>query len=305
MVSKFPWIGEADLLLVNSRISEQLEKDEEYTTQANKLRNCSQFWNTFMCDCGFHRFAKRCYYKICPKCGKIRAMDLFNKYIGVLKTKRIARSIYDKGLRFLTLTIKNQKSQSEAREKLYSAFKKLRNREYWGERVKGGVAGFHVKRGKDGLWNAHLHIILDSSYLDMKSTKRTKKDSLLVQEWKHCTGGDGIIDIIRVRTHEGALNYILNYVSSCAFELSDEDKILFFKETFKKRLFFSFGKKSEGIYGLKFLKKRRACPDCGCLYQYIIPLTEEWELAQIYFEKNKPPPKDLNDYSNIIERGFN
>ena len=87
MISKFFQIGEADLLLVNSRISEELAKDEKYIIQANKLKNCSQTWNTFMCDCKFVKFKKRCYYKVCPKCGKIRVMDLFDKFIGVFKTE--------------------------------------------------------------------------------------------------------------------------------------------------------------------------------------------------------------------------
>ncbi|MBI2452237.1 protein rep [Candidatus Pacearchaeota archaeon] len=305
MISKFFQIAEGDLLLVNSRISEELAKDENYVIQANKLKNCSQTWNTFMCDCKFVRFKKRCYYKVCPKCGKIRVMDLFDKFIGVFKKRRVARSIYDNGLRFLTLTIKNQEGLRDGLDKLYFFFKQLRNRKYWKNKVKGGVAGFHAIRGKDGLWNVHLHIILDSSYLDMKTHKKTGEDSKLVQEWKHCTGGDGIIEIKRVRTHKGALLYILNYVSGCAFELSDEDKALFFKATFRQKLFFAFGKKSEGIYGLKIKKERRTCPDCGGYYQYILPLSEEYELAQAFFsEKKPPPPKDLNDWFNILERRF-
>ncbi len=297
MISKFFEIAEGDLLLVNSRISEQLSKDEKYIKQASKLKNCSQNWNTFLCGCSFKRFKKRCYYKVCAKCGKIRVMDLFNKFIGVLKSKRIARSIYDRGLRFITLTIKNQKSLREAKKKIYRDYKRLRNRVYWKEKVKGGVAGFHAKRGKDGLWNAHFHLIVDSGYLDMKSHKKTKEDSKLVQEWKHCTGGDGILDIRRVRSHEGALKYILNYVAGCAFELSDEDKAEFFKTTFHERLFFAFGKKEEGIYGIKSAKKRRVCPDCGCAYQYVFPLSEEYDFAQAYFN-SKPPPKDINYWAD-------
>src|SRR3989344_8953736 len=118
MVSKFFQIAEGDLLLVNSRISEQLSKDEKYITQANKLKKCSQNWNTFSCGCRFNRFKKRCYYKICLKCGKIRVMDLFNKFKIVFKNKRIARSIYDKGLRFITFTIKNQNNLREGKKKI-------------------------------------------------------------------------------------------------------------------------------------------------------------------------------------------
>jgi len=143
-------------------------------------------------------------------------------------------------------------------------------------------------------------MIVDSSFLDMKSHKKTKKNSQFVQEWEHCTGGDGIVDIRRVKSHEGALKYILNYVAGCAFELSDEDKAIFFKATFNRRLFFSFGKKEEGIYGIKFFKERRMCPDCNCYYQYVFPLSEEYYLAEIYFGDNKPPPRDINYWLNEI-----
>ena len=306
-LSKFFQVSEADLLLVNSRTSEELQKDEGYVIQASKLKSCSQDWNTFMCGCSFKRFSKRCYYKVCPKCGKIRVMLLYEKFIVVFKKRRIARSVYDNGLRFLTLTIKNKEDLEKAIDEIYYFFRLLRNRKYWKERVRGGVAGLHAKRGRDGLWNVHLHIILDSSYLDMKTHKKTKKDSKLVQEWKHCTGGDGIIDIRRVRSHEGALKYILNYVSGCAFELSDQDKAVYFKATFGSRLFFAFGKKSEGIYGLKIKKERRTCLDCGGHYQYIPPSSQEYELAQAYFMEKKPPsPKDITHWINseeYIKRG--
>ncbi len=291
-----PQSPEGALLLVNSRISEQLAEDPNYLIQSIKLKNCSQDWNTFLCGCKFVRLAKRCYYKICPKCGKIRVMDLFDKFIKVFKPRRIARSIYDKGLRFGTFTIKNKESLEEAIEELYFYFKKLRNRKYWKNKVRGGVAGFHVTRGKDGLWNAHFHAIIDSDYLDMKTHKKTGLDSKLVQEWKHCTGGDGVLDIRRVKSHEGALRYLLDYTANCALELSDEDKVLFFKATFKRRLFFSFGKKKEGIYGIKFAKIRRTCPNCGCFYQYVFPLSKEYELAELYFNKRPPDPNKLTSY---------
>ena len=228
-----------------------------------------------MCSCGYIQTPKRCNYRICPCCGKIRSFKFYNQFIKYLKKQRIARSIYDNGLRFLTLTIKNQRNLNKNITELYKAFTKLKRRNYFKERVKGGLGTIDVKKGKNGLWNLHIHFIINSKYLDMKSHKKTGKDSKLVKEWKICTNGSGVLYIERVRNHGGALGYILKYLTKGLKELSYKTKAIFFKATFGRRLLFTFGE----FYKLKKQQKERVrCPECHGLYQYIAENSEEYRL---------------------------
>lgn len=239
-----------------------------------------------MCGCGFKKFPKRCNYRICTECGKARSFKFYKKYIEYLKKKRIARSIYDSGLRFLTLTIINQENLEEGINYLYRYFYKFNRRSYLKERVSGGLGVIDIKKGNDGLWNLHTHFIIDSKYLDVKSHKKTGKDSKLVQEWKHCTGGSGVLYIERIRDHKGALNYVLKYLTKGISDLSVEEKASFFKQIFGRRLLFTFGE----FYRMKEIKIKFKCEDCGLFYQYISVGTEEYE---IFLETEKPPDPNL------------
>jgi hypothetical protein len=120
----------------------------------------------------------------------------------------------------------------------------------------------------------------------MKSHKKTGKNSKLVQEWKTCTGDSEILDIKRINYHSGALNYVLKYLTKGLQDLTNEEKGLFFKLTFKRRLIFTFGE----FYKIKEEKRKATCKNCGCSYQYIKPGSEEYEFAEKWFEEKKPPP---------------
>lgn len=281
--------SEGALLLDNIQISKQLEVYPELNKQAIRLRNCGKTYNTFMCGCKFIKISKKCNYRICPICGKIRSIKYYKKFIAVIKTKRIARSIYDKGLRLLTLTIKNQEDLKEGIDKLYYSFNQLKRRDYCKNKFFGGIGVIEIKKGEEGKWNHHIHFIIDSSFLDMKSHQKTGKDSKLVQEWKICTGDSGILDIKRITYHSGALSYVLKYLTKGLQDLTNEEKGLFFKLTFKRRLIFTFGE----FYKIKTEKRKATCKDCGCSYQYVRPGSEEYQLAEGYFSEEKPPPRDL------------
>ena len=285
------------LLLDSLYLSEQLGKDEKFEVQAYKLKSCGQFSTILMCGCGFIKVPKRCNYIICSRCGKIRSDKFYKRFIRLVKTKRIARSIYDVGLRFLTLTIRNVRDVIEGVDKLYTSFKKLRRRDYWKNRVLGGIGSIDMKKAEDGLWNIHIHALIFSRYLDMKSHKKKGGDSKLVQEWRKSTGGDSILDIKRVRSHEGALYYILKYLAKGISDLSYEEKAEFFKLTFRRRLLFAFGRKKDKIfYGIKIIKTPALCKNCHDPFEYIRLHSEEYESAEKYFSEKPPNPNILSTY---------
>jgi hypothetical protein len=245
-----------------------------------------------LCNCGFKRFPKKCNYRICSECGRARSFKFYKKYLKHLKKRRIARSIYDGGLRFLTLTIENQKALSEGITKLNDSFIRLNRRTYFKNRVSAGIGVIDIKRGKDGLWNLHIHFLIDSKYLDVKSHKQTGEDAKLVQEWKHSTNGSGILYIERVRGYEGSLGYVLKYLTKGIADLSIEEKASFFKQIFGRRLLFTFGE----FYKIKEHKEQFFCEKCGLFYQYIGMGTEEYEYSRRWFEPPPDPPPTILDF---------
>ncbi len=291
---------EASPLLDISQISEQLskltyiKKDKKvfFENQACRLKNCDQTKDLFLGEDGFIEIGKKCNYRICPDCSKTMAWRSYNQFIEFLKTRKIARSIFSSGLRHLILTIKNEKDIAVGINKLYAYFKKFRRSKYANEkindeiRLKGGLGVIQVTKGEDGLFHVHFHFIIDSSYLDMKSHKKKGGDSRLVQEWKKCTGGDGILQVKRVRGYEGALNYVLRYVVGEFEEMSSRDVALFFQATFKRRLLFTFG----SFYKIKRPKKIKK-------FQYVLPNSEEYE--KFYASvKTKVDPQRVMGFSD-------
>src|SRR3989344_7736643 len=107
-------VSEGDHLVHNIQTSMQLKELFGLDKQANRLENCGVNFLYFMCGCGFIRTKSNCYYRVCEKCAKTRSNKFFTKFFNYIKSKRIARSIYDNGLRFLTLTIKNKANLEEA-----------------------------------------------------------------------------------------------------------------------------------------------------------------------------------------------
>ncbi len=239
-----------------------------------------------MCGCGFKKFPVMCNYRICPECGEKRSFKFEKKYLGPIKKMKIARSIYDSGLRFLTLTIVNQKSIEEGIDYLYESFRRFNRRNYFKEKVSGGIGSIEIKDGVNGLWNLHIHLIIDSTYLDMKSHLKTGEDTKLVKEWEHCTKGSGILYLERVRDHRGALKYVLKYLTKGISDLSPELKASFFKQIFGRRLLFTFGR----FLNMKGDKDKFFCRDCGIFYRYIIIGSEEYELSQNWFDPPSKPP---------------
>lgn len=294
-------VGEADLLLDVSQISEHLEKltylrkgkKLSFKKQAERLKNCRKKKNLFLCEDGFKEIGQGCNYRICLYCGKVRSWRYISQYYDLIKPKRIARSIYDNGLRHVILTLKNQKDIEKGVTKLYESFRKLRRRKYCNEKIKGkkrlrgGLGVIHIKIGKDGLWNIHFHFLIDSSYLDMKSHKKKGGHSKFVTEWKECTGGSGVLQIKRVRSQKAALEYVLIYITRELDNLGPKDMALFFKATFGRRLLFTFG----DFYGIKKPKKKSK-------FQYISPHSPEGELY--YDSMKKKTPKNILDYEKEV-----
>ena len=280
--------AEGSPLLDSIQISKQLEKDKDFVNQAKRLANCCKHKNLFLGEEGFVEIGKGCGYRICNYCSKVRSNFYYKQFIDYLKTKKIPKFFNGKGLRFMTLTIKNEEDMIYGINKFYDSFTKLKRRDYFKKKVIGGIGTLEIKKGNDALWNIHGHFIIDSLYLDMKSHKKTGGDSEFVQEWKHCTKDSGILDVRTIKDHQGALGYVLKYLTKGIYDLSVEEKVEFFKLTYKRRLIFTFG----DFYKIKRPKKKSKL-------QYINPYSEEYEM---YYESKRPKKKHLGleDYEKEV-----
>ncbi len=278
-------VDEVDPLLDNIRISEHLESNKKFVKQAKKLRNCCKNFEVFIDwkDSNFVKFGTRCGYRVCLYCSKVRSCFYYNQFIDHIRKIKIPKSMQQRGLRFLTLTLVNQKNLKKGINLFYKSFTKFKRRKYFKDRIMGGLGTIEAKKGEDKLWNIHGHFLIDSKYLDMKSHKRTGKDSLLVREWTKSTRGSSILFLKNVRDYQGSLNYILKYLVKGIENLTPKQKAEFFKITYKRRLIFTFG----NFYGIRRPVKPKR-------YQWISPFSEEYES---YLDSDKPKrKKELEDW---------
>ena len=247
-------------------------EDLGFEKQALDLLDCNRFilpghskvHNSlckFMCGCRFWKFRKTCKLRICPTCSKKRSHKLYKDLREPFKKLKVAHSIYDTGLRFLTLTIKNTKNLEEGINDIQKFFRMFQRRKYILVNVHGGLGVIEAKRGKDRLWNVHVHCVIESKYL---AREFNGEDPKLVKEWKSITKTSSVLDIRLVKDSDIALKYILKYVSKGLKDHSSEDIAEFYKATYGKRLLITFGSFRKILVKTKFL-----CPDCNCPLQYV------------------------------------
>jgi hypothetical protein len=140
--------------------------------------------------------ANYCRDRCCQPCGRARSAQV---------EAALRAWVGDRSLRFITLTLKHTPhlKLQEQLERLYRSFSSLRRRNWWKDKVKGGVAVLEVKIGKDGLWHPHLHLLLESSYLPQQG---------LSHEWLAVTGDSYIVDVRKVSQEKNELKYVCSYV---------------------------------------------------------------------------------------------
>ena len=254
-------------LLVNKRvytnkeISNEIRKLEGFEYQANNIETCGTVEIYYRCGCGIIEIFRTCKYRICPHCSPRRSNTIHRTYFNPLKKHKIARSVFDSGLRLVTLTQRSKDSLLDGIISLHKYLKKLKERKYFKNFIFGGIGVIEVTKSNNK-WHVHMHLIVDSRYLDMKH--KPGEDSKFVKEWKKVTGGDCIVYVNRVYSHKGALNYVLKYITKTNSNLTLEDTSIYFKETFRKRLVFTFG----SLYNI-IEKIEKVCRVCHEKFSYI------------------------------------
>lgn len=136
--------------------------------------------------------------------------DRFCQPCSAARAALIRRNLHDhwddKPKRFATFTIAHDHEPLRVLlERLYRAFRKLRQRTLWKERVDGGIAFLEVKISeRSGWWHPHLHCILSGKYIPLPDIRR---------EWQAVTGDSWNVDLRLVRHETELQHYVTKYVT--------------------------------------------------------------------------------------------
>lgn len=185
-----------------------------------------------------------CGNRFCEICMKSRQWKARQKIRVLVDSLQLEKGFR---LKMLTLSVPNTDDLAAGVDHLIASFRRLRQRSYWKNRIKGGLAVVEIS-GRSGNWHPHLHILIESKFL---------KYAKIHKDWCDVSGGIGVY--ISDVNSKKVVNYITKYMTKT--ETSGDDTINASRALKGKRLFQPFGtwhKKCNDIPKIEY-----ACPKCG------------------------------------------
>lgn len=183
-------------------IWDAMHRTSASVAKLDRFENCgSCLWLRAVLETGeLGLVSNTCHDRWCEVCGRERAAVIAENAFHAVKGEVV---------RFVTLTLKHSPtSLSDQLDRINASFNRLRERRWWKDRVRGGAAFLEVKLSeKSGLWHPHLHLIIDSDFLDQRE---------LSQEWLGVTGDSSIVDVRLIRDFGGVAAYVTKYVTKPA-----------------------------------------------------------------------------------------
>lgn len=145
----------------------------------------------------FKVIPNHCHDRMCVPCGGSRQAII---------RRNLDRLLTDVPHRFLTLTIRHEHEPlAVLLDRLYRAFRLLRNRRFWKDKVRGGVAFLELTYNADNeSWNPHLHCMLEGLYMELQA---------LSTLWLCCTGDSRHVKIKLIRNRPYVIGYITKYAT--------------------------------------------------------------------------------------------
>lgn len=106
--------------------------------------------------------------------------------------------------RLITLTVKHTNAPlADQINALYDHFRKFRRRKFFADRTRGGIWFFHIKKSqKDRKWHPHLHMLIDSDFLEHKR---------ISELWHVITGDSKIVHIKAVTNPTNSVKHAARY----------------------------------------------------------------------------------------------
>ena len=141
--------------------------------------------------------ANRCRSRWCEACASEKRRSV---------CRNLQDRLPDRPIRFLTLTLRaSNTSISTQISRLYSCFKRFRNRKDISKALDGGIFFTEISHNpRTNLWHPHLHILFSGDYLPHEVAKT---------HWHSVTGDSYIVDIRAIKTNRQAVSYVAKYAS--------------------------------------------------------------------------------------------
>lgn len=182
------------------RVFSALSNTSAGLNRLHRFANCG-------CGCWIHRTtthprqyklsANYCHDRFCTPCSRANGRVIGSNIQAATKNRTV---------RFLTLTKRSADDVlDETLNDLADAFRRLRSRKAWKNKVTGGVSFLEVKWNADpGRWHAHLHVLIEGRYWDQRE---------IAAEWLACTGDSHVVDIRAVPEGDAMIKYITKYAT--------------------------------------------------------------------------------------------
>ncbi|MBA7643165.1 hypothetical protein ES703_50884 [subsurface metagenome] len=177
--------------------------------RALHFSNASTSRHTNFRRCGADRWILRS--KTNPDTFKVVTAKCHDRFCSPCMVDRAAvirRNLYakltDARYRFLTLTISHHHEPLRfLLNRIYTAFRKLRQTAHWKDRVDGGVALLELTYGIDrNGWHPHLHCILAGRYIDIVIVRRS---------WLSITGDSDQVHVEEIPNKAKTVGYVCRY----------------------------------------------------------------------------------------------
>lgn len=202
-----------------------------------------------------------CGCRFCPVCNRARLARIRSRIAFILDKARQDPTFQ---LKMITLTIRNQAAVSDGVRVLTKSFRRLRAKQAWKSRIRGGLYVIEVT-GIPGHYHVHLHVLVDLRFFPVR---------LLSKIWSQVAPGK-IVHIKRLPVH-AALVYITKYLTKPSVTGSSVPIV----EAGLKgaRLFQPFG--SWHGFSTKWKRPKSVCPSCK--QPSLMPLDILYREAGIY-----------------------
>lgn len=138
-----------------------------------------------------------CHDRFCVPCGNARSRAL---------AMHLRRRVFSKTMRMVTLTLRHSQTPlTDQLDRLFSSFRKLRQRQSTHELFRGGSMFLEVKYSAlTRTWHPHLHILCEGAFCSQKT---------IAEAWHAITGDSYIVHVKRVDSDDRMVTYVTKYAS--------------------------------------------------------------------------------------------
>jgi hypothetical protein len=194
-----------------------------------------------------------CGNRFCAVCGGPRRRRIQSKLRYVLSN---LKCLPGESWKLVTLTIPDVPDLCSGAKLLFAAFRRLRQRRFWLNRIRGGFFVLETT-GRPGRWHLHIHCICIGRYLPVRDLSR---------HWSRVSPGR-IVYVQRIPIYS-MIKYVTKYCTKS--DLEPEYQLHASRELRNVRLFTPFGVcHSISLAAPKIL---HTCTSCG--YDQFFPLSE-------------------------------